>query len=68
MHGLGERGIKNGRIYTSIGSSAWIAITSSKPVLDFKYYSLYVGNWNNDGKYQKIKDLYKEGQCLYKIF
>jgi xylulokinase len=31
---LGARGIKNGRVYTSLGSSAWIAVTSDEPVLD----------------------------------
>ncbi len=31
---LGARGIKDGRVYTSLGSSSWIAITSHKPILD----------------------------------
>jgi xylulokinase len=34
---LGAKGIKEGRIYTSLGSSAWIALTSGKPILDLQY-------------------------------
>lgn len=33
---VGARSIKEGRVYTSLGSSAWIALTSKEPVLDFK--------------------------------
>ena len=33
---LGARGIGEGRVYTSLGSSSWIAVTSQKPVLDVK--------------------------------
>ncbi len=31
---LGARGIEDGRIYTSLGSSSWIAVTSRNPILD----------------------------------
>ena len=31
---LGARNIKAGRVYTSLGSSAWIAVSSERPVLD----------------------------------
>ena len=31
---LGGRGIKDGRVYTSLGSSSWIAVTSHQPILD----------------------------------
>jgi xylulokinase len=31
---LGAKNIKDGRVYTSLGSSAWIAVSSEKPVLD----------------------------------
>jgi xylulokinase len=31
---LGTTGLGNGRIYTSLGSSAWIAVSSEQPVLD----------------------------------
>ena len=33
---LGARGIADGRVYTSLGSSSWIAITSHKPIVDLK--------------------------------
>jgi len=31
---LGARGITDGRVYTSLGSSSWIAVTSHRPILD----------------------------------
>ena len=31
---LGTTGIGNGRMYTSLGSSSWIAVSSTKPILD----------------------------------
>ncbi|MCJ7694650.1 MAG: FGGY-family carbohydrate kinase, partial [Anaerolineaceae bacterium] len=31
---LGAKNIKDGRVYTSLGSSAWIAVSSSEPVID----------------------------------
>ncbi len=34
---LGARGISEGRVYTSLGSSSWIAITSNNPILDSTY-------------------------------
>jgi xylulokinase len=33
---LGARNTGEGRVYTSLGSSSWIAVSSSKPVLDVK--------------------------------
>jgi xylulokinase len=38
---LGAKNIKDGRVYTSLGSSAWIAVSSKTPVLD-KQYKPYV--------------------------
>ena len=38
---LGAKNIRDGRVYTSLGSSAWIAVSSEKPVLD-KQYKPYV--------------------------
>ncbi len=32
---LGARNTREGRVYTSLGSSSWIAVSSEKPVLDF---------------------------------
>jgi xylulokinase len=34
---LGAKNIRDGRVYTSLGSSAWIAVSSTGPVLDKKY-------------------------------
>jgi xylulokinase len=34
---LGAKNIRDGRVYTSLGSSAWIAVSSEQPVLDEKY-------------------------------
>jgi xylulokinase len=34
---LGARNTQDGRVYTSLGSSAWIAVSSTQPVLDCKY-------------------------------
>ena len=31
---LGARGFLDGRVYTSLGSSSWIAVTSHEPILD----------------------------------
>jgi xylulokinase len=33
---LGARGVGEGRAYTSLGSSGWIAVTSRSPILDLK--------------------------------
>ena len=34
---LGAKNTRDGRVYTSLGSSAWIAVSSTKPVLDIRY-------------------------------
>jgi xylulokinase len=34
---LGAKNIRDGRVYTSLGSSAWIAVSSEQPVLDKRY-------------------------------
>lgn len=34
---LGAKNIRVGRVYTSLGSSAWIAVSAEEPVLDQKY-------------------------------
>lgn len=38
---LGAKNIRDGRVYTSLGSSAWIAVSSERPVLD-RVYKPYV--------------------------
>ena len=54
---LGSKGIKPSRIYTSLGSSAWIALISEKPVLDFDkkpYVFAHV-----------IKGMYASATCIF---
>lgn len=34
---LGAKNTRDGRVYTSLGSSAWIAVSSNQPVLDKRY-------------------------------
>jgi xylulokinase len=34
---LGAKNVRAGRVYTSLGSSAWIAVSADQPVLDKKY-------------------------------
>jgi xylulokinase len=34
---LGAKNTRDGRVYTSLGSSAWIAVSSEQPVLDVEY-------------------------------
>lgn len=34
---LGAKGTSPGRIYTSLGSSSWIAVVDREPILDFQY-------------------------------
>ncbi len=54
---LGAGGYREGHIYTSLGSSAWIALSSSKPVLNFKtkpYVFAHV-----------VKDMYASATCIF---
>lgn len=54
---LGARGIETGRVYTSLGSSAWIALISDEPVLDFArkpYVFAHV-----------IKGMYASATCIF---
>ncbi len=60
---LGARGIKNGRVYTSVGSSAWIAITSDKPILDFKYKP-FVFAHVIDGMYASATSVFSAGNSF----
>ncbi len=34
---LGARNIAEGRVYTSLGSSSWIAVSSSTPIVDYRH-------------------------------
>ena len=54
---LGAKGIKDGRVYTSLGSSAWIALISGCPVLDFKYKPYVFAH--------VIKGMYTSATCIF---
>ncbi len=54
---LGSKGIKPSRIYTSLGSSAWIALVSERPVLDFgkkPYVFAHI-----------VKGMYTSATCIF---
>lgn len=34
---LGARNISEGRVYTSLGSSSWIAVSSAKPIVEYEH-------------------------------
>ncbi len=54
---LGAGGYTQGHLYTSLGSSAWIALSSSKPVLNFKtkpYVFAHV-----------VKGMYASATCIF---
>ena len=65
---LGARGIGEGRIYTSLGSSAWIAVTSQTPILDIQarpfifahaqkgYYTSGVSIFSAGSSFQWVKN------------
>lgn len=54
---LGAKGICSSRVYTSLGTSAWIALISDQPVLDFEkkpYVFAHV-----------IKGMYTSATCIF---
>ncbi len=54
---LGAGGFKDGHIYTSLGSSAWIALSSYRAVLDFEtkpYVFAHV-----------VKDMFASATCIF---
>ncbi|BDD09092.1 pentose kinase [Fulvitalea axinellae] len=54
---LGARGIKSGRVYTSLGSSAWVALTSDKPVIDLEYKPYVFAH--------VLKGYYNSATCIF---
>lgn len=57
---LGAKGIKNGRAYTSLGSSAWIAVISDTPIVDFDIKS-YVFAHVIPGMYTSATAIFSAG-------
>jgi len=60
---LGAKGTEDGRVYTSLGSSAWIALVSNRPVLDFKYKP-YVFAHVIKGMYASATSIFSAGNSL----
>ncbi|MFR9621036.1 MAG: FGGY-family carbohydrate kinase [Rikenellaceae bacterium] len=54
---LGAKGIAESRVYTSLGSSAWIAIVSSQPIVDFKRKPYVFAHL--------IKGMYASATCIF---
>lgn len=54
---LGAKGITSGRVYTSLGSSAWIALISESPILDFTYKPYVFSH--------VIKGMYTSATCIF---
>ena len=54
---LGAKGIKEGRVYTSLGSSAWIAVVSQNPVIDFKHKPYVFAH--------VLKGMYASATCIF---
>ena len=65
---LGARGLEEGVVYTSLGSSSWIAVTSKTPVIDLKtrpfvfahakkgYYTSAVSIFSAGNSFRWIRD------------
>lgn len=60
---LGAKGWKDSRVYTSLGSSAWIALVSNRPVLDFQYKP-YVFAHVIPGMYASATCIFSAGTSL----
>ena len=60
---LGAKGTEQGRVYTSLGSSAWIALVSGEPVLDFQYKP-YVFAHVINGMYASATSIFSAGNSL----
>ncbi len=60
---LGARNTGEGRVYTSLGSSSWIAVSSAKPVLDPKAKP-YVFTHVIPGLFTSAVSIFAGGQLL----
>ncbi len=60
---LGARGIYEGRVYTSLGSSSWIAVTSSEPILNVEL-SPYVFAHVIPGMYTSATSIFAAGSSF----
>ena len=60
---LGAKGSEGGRVYTSLGSSAWIALVANRPVLDFTHKP-YVFAHVIKGMYTSATSIFSAGSSL----
>ena len=60
---LGARGIAEGGVYTSLGSSSWIAVTSKKPIIDLKTLP-YVFAHIQEGYYTSAMSIFSGGNSF----
>ncbi|MDC7226847.1 MAG: FGGY-family carbohydrate kinase [Spirochaetales bacterium] len=60
---LGARGIEDGRLYTSLGSSSWIALTSHEPVLNSSNRT-FVFAHVIEGMYASATSIFAAGSSL----
>lgn len=54
---LGAKGTTDGRVYTSLGSSAWIALISHQPVIDFAHKPYVFAH--------VLKGMYTSATCIF---
>lgn len=57
---LGAKNTRDGRVYTSLGSAAWIAVSSEQPVLD-KQYKPYVFTHVVPGMFTSAVSIFSAG-------
>ena len=57
---LGAKGIKDGRTYTSLGSSSWIAVIGKDPILDLRYLP-FVFEHCVEGLYTSATSIFSAG-------
>ncbi len=60
---LGARAFKNGRSYASLGSSAWIAVSDEKPILDVGFFP-YVFAHVVPGQFASAAAIFSAGTTL----
>ena len=60
---LGAKGFKSGRVYTSLGSSGWIAAITDTPLLDFKNKP-FVFEHCVDGLYTSATSIFSSGSSF----
>ncbi|MDR1029208.1 MAG: pentose kinase [Clostridiales Family XIII bacterium] len=60
---LGSGGVRDGRIYTNLGSSAWIAITTGAPLIDHKIYTNVFSHILH-GKYASAATIFSAGNAF----